>query len=465
MQNLEVGRPEGAPAAAPAECETNSGAESNPGGQKAAPADAVKRRGGAFRRGGTLPTAVCLTKAAIGAGILSMASHCADVGLLYQTIGLCAGAALTAASIALIAEASIDTQCWSYEDICEELFHPGMSLLTGFFNVCNCLGSGAGYLIVCGQVFQVLSGAGAEWRRRFILLMGIFVCAPLALARHVSFMRHLAALSVAALLLLVVTVAWHVAEHGPDETVSLESVWSGMEGATVFTYMNSLNNIVFAYNNQFNVPQLTGELTPEPTPRRMLAVGGIAVVASFSMYMGVSVFGLLAFGVGAHQRDTLVLDLRPERSRPLVAIALCAVLFSVLTCFQFHVYPIRQFAAYATRKVRGRTADDDKTDVAFMGRTLTRWLDVASALSSVAVMVLIAVAVTKLKVVLDFVGAFASAYISFVVPPLWVVQVRRRRDGFSWWTGEVACCGALLGLGIFFMIFGTYSAIQAALEG
>ena len=33
-----------------------------------------------------------------------------------------------------------------------------MSLLTGFVNVCNCLGAGAGYLIVCGQVFEVLSG-------------------------------------------------------------------------------------------------------------------------------------------------------------------------------------------------------------------------------------------------------------------------------------------------------------------
>ena len=37
-----------------------------------------------FRRGGVMPTAICLSKAAIGAGVLSVSAHSAEVGAFYQ---------------------------------------------------------------------------------------------------------------------------------------------------------------------------------------------------------------------------------------------------------------------------------------------------------------------------------------------------------------------------------------------
>lgn len=424
-------------------------------------AGAAERRG-TFRHGGTVPTALCLSKAAIGAGVLSMAAHSAEVGLLYQICGLAVGALLTLISIHMISRASIDTGCWSYEDICEDVFHPSMSFLTGAINVCNCLGSGAGYLIVCGQVFQVATGADEATRRIFVLLLGIFVCAPLALARHVSFMRHLAAVSVAFLLLLVVAVVWYLGMHGQDESVTPKTLWFGPGGATIFTYMNSLNNIVFAYNNQFNVPQLTGELTPQPTVRKMTVVSLTTVAVCFALFGSVSIFGVLAFGVGEGQRDSLVLDLAPARSSPLVLLSLVGVMFSVLTCFQFHVYPIRQFAGWAIRKARGRGPNDEKSDIVYFGLSLTRWLDIASALVSVAIIILIAVVISSLKTILDFIGAFAAAYISYVVPPLWVLQILRRQKAFAWCNVEVLCCLTMFSLGVFFFIFGTYSAVRGA---
>merc|ERR1712050_707605 len=275
--------------------------------------------------------------------------------------------------------------------------------------------------------------------------------------------RHLAAGSVAALMLLVVAVVWYLGENGMDVTVTPQSLWFGPGGSTVFTYMNAINNIVFAYNNQFNVPQLTGELTPKPTMGRMSVVALITTSLCFVLYGGVSLFGVLAFGVGENQQDSLVVDLAPARKNPLVLVTLFAVMFSVLTCFQFHVYPIRQFAAYAIRKARGRGAEDEKTDVQYCGRSLTRWLDIASALISVSLILLIAVVISSLKTILDFIGAFASAYISYVVPPLWVIQVLRRQKGFAWSNAEVLGCLALFSSGTFFFVFGTYSAIRDAL--
>jgi len=414
-----------------------------------------------FRKGGVLPTSICLSKAAIGAGVLSMASHSAEVGLVYQIVALGVGALLTLVSIRMIALASVETRCWSYEDICEELFSPWMSLLTGFVNVCNCLGSGAGYLIVCGQVFQVATNANERDRNIFVLLAGIFVCAPLALAKHVSFMRHLAAWSVAALLFLVVAVVYFWTENGVDETVTPQTLFFGPGGMTVFTYMNSINNIVFAYNNQFNVPQLTGELSPQPSVKSMSVVAMITVTLCFALFSAVSLFGVLAFGVGEHQGDSLVVDLAQDRKNPLVIVALLGVMFSVLTCFQFHIYPIRQFSTYTVRKLRARKAEEPDTE--YGGRTVTRWLDIATALASVAVVIVIALVVTSLKTLLDFIGAFASAWISYVVPPLWVIQLLRRKKDFIWCTAEPLGCLALFALGVFFFVFGTYSAIIEAL--
>ncbi|CAJ1432146.1 unnamed protein product [Effrenium voratum] len=419
-----------------------------------------------FRRGGILPTAICLSKAAIGAGVLSVAAHGAEVGAVYQFTCLILGGLLTLASIRMIANASVETGCWSYEDICDELFHPSMSIFTGFINVCNCLGSAAGYLIVCGQVFQVVFQADDQARKLFVVLVGVFVCGPLALARHVGFMRHLAAISVGALLLLVGSVVWYWGEHGIDESLDVESFLLPSSGATVFTYMNSINNMVFAYNNQFNVPQLTGELTPVPSVRNMTKVALLSTSLCFLLYGSVSIFGVLAFGVADNQKDTLILDLMPARKEWHVVVSLFAVMFSVLTCFQFHVYPIRQFSAYAVRKLRGLPAkaaeEEEEVSDGCGGRSLARWLDIACALGAVAVAILIAVVVTSLRTILDFIGAFASAYISYVVPPLWILALRRKGQTFSWRAPEILFSLALLSLGVFFFVFGTYSAIKGA---
>jgi hypothetical protein len=257
----------------------------------------------------------------------------------------------------------------------------------------------------------------------------------------------------------VIVVIWFYGENGPDESVTRENFFAGPGTATVFTYMNCVSSIIFGYCNAFNVPQLTGELQPVPTWPKMSKVSLLSTGLSFFLYTGVSIFGVLAFGVGGNQLDSLILDLYPVRSNLLVSVALLAVMFSVLTCFQFHVYPLRQFAAFAIRKIRGRGAEDENTDRVFCGRSLTRWFDMASALSAVLVTILIAVVFSTLRTIANFIGAFASAYICYVVPPLWAIQVRRRQPCFAWCSLEVLGCLAFFALGVFLMSFGTYSAM------
>lgn len=414
---------------------------------------------GLLRHGGTLPTAMCLTKAAIGAGVLSIAGHTADVGFGYTLACLVVGGFLTVLGIRMITEASISTHSWSFEDICDELFHPSMAIWTGFINVCNCLGAAAAYLIVCGQVFQVLANTNDSTRKIFVTLVGIFVCGPLALAPHVSWMRYLAMGSVAAICLLCVTVLVYLLEHGMDPSVDLETVWTGPGTASVLTYMNAINIVVFAYNNQFNVPQLTGELTPKPETLRMTVVALISSAICFVLYGLVSLFGVMAFGLAENQKDTLVLDLFPDRHKPLVLLTLLAVMFSVLTCFQFHIYPIRQFLAYCIRKSRGRGKNQEGSDTVYCGKSLTRLLDMACALAAVIVAVTIAVVIPELRTILDFIGAFAGAWVSYVIPPLFIIQIRRRAEGFSWSRPEIILCLMFFLFGVFLFVFGTYSAI------
>jgi len=416
--------------------------------------------GGVFRGGGTLPSALCLAKAAIGAGVLAMGVHAAEVGLAFTMAALSAGAGLTVVSVSLIAKACVSTNRWSFEDISDELLHPALALWTGFVNASSCLGSAAGYLIVCGQVFSVLTNCGDEDRRLFIVAIGACISAPMALAREVGFMRHLAALSFGAIMLLVVCIAVWPIEHGVDDSVTADGLLDGKGNATAFTYMNSVNNMIFAYNNQFNVPQVTGELTPQPGVRRMTNVALVATSLTFLMYASVSVVGLLAFGLD-DQKDTFVLDMARDTNNPLVFTTLLAVMFSVIVCFQFQIYPIRQFCAYNLRKLRGLAADEKEgSDRMIGGRSLTRWLDVCCALGAVALAVLIASVLTEITVLLEFIGAFSGAWNSYVIPPLWVIMLRRRAPGFSWCrSAEVVGCVALFALGACLFAFGTFSAL------
>lgn len=299
-----------------------------------------------------------------------------------------------------------------------------------------------------------------------MVLIGIFVCCPLALAQHVGFMRHLAALSVAALLFLVITVGCYLGANGVDSSVTTENFLVGPGVATIFTYMNSINNLVNAYNNQFNVPQLTGELTPNPSTRGMTQVSFLSTSISFLLYGSVSILGVLAFGIGQGQKDSLILDLMPARKEVHVIVSLVAVLFSVLISFQFHIFPIRQFLAYNVRKLRGRKVEE-KDESAMCGCTMTRWYDIIGALGSVVLAILLAVAITSLRAMLDFIGAFGASYISYVVPPLWILALRRKTYGsnFSWCTAEILFSMAVLALGLFLFVFGTYSAIIPLVRG
>jgi len=85
-----------------------------------------------------------------------------------------------------------------------------------------------------------------------------------------------------------------------------------------------------------------------------------------------------------------------------------------------------------------------------------------SAILSVLIILLIAVVITSVKTIVDFVGAFAAAYISYVIPPAWMLIILRKESNFSWTNTEVLLNLALFSLGCFFFCFGTYSAVSGA---
>jgi amino acid permease len=176
------------------------------------------------------------------------------------------------------------------------------------------------------------------------------------------------------------------------------------------------------------------------------------------LYAATCIVGVLAFGVGQQQPDSLVTALPEPTNHALDIVAFAGVMLSVLTCFQFHIFPIRQFIAYTIRKVRCRTADE-KDDIEYWGISLTRWFDIIAALSVVALIVLIAVVLTSITTILDFVGAFASSFIAFVAPALWILQLRRKqRLSGRWPKLELIVSLSVLLVGLFFVVFGTYSA-------
>lgn len=410
-----------------------------------------------MRHGGTLPSALMLSKAAIGSGVLTMAGHSAQVGFVFTGVGLVISGVLTVISIRMLGDVSIKVKKWSFEDVTEDLYHWSLAALTGFVNAVNCLGSASAYLIVCGQVAQALFQISETARKIVITCAALFIALPLALAPHVNFMRYLASASICALIFLVISVIYVLCRDGVHESVTSQEFFGGSgnddDKFTLGLYVNSLNNIVFAYNNQFNVPQIAGELNPQ-SMKRVTWMGVISTAMSFTLYMMVSCFGVLTFGT--EQKDTLVVDLAPERKNPVVCLALLAVAYSVLTCLEFHIYPIRQFLAYTIRKSRGM--DVDAEDVEWYGKPVARWLDIVCAVGSVLMALVVALALQRITKLIDIIGGFASGFISYVVPPLWIFAIRRREGNMTANPGEFALCVFIFVIGWFFVIYGTYSA-------
>merc|ERR1712048_427350 len=199
-----------------------------------------------------------------------------------------------------------------------------------------------------------------------------------------------------------------------------------------------------------------GELKPQGM-KRVRGMGYISSGLSFVLYWFVSLFGVVTFGM--KQKDSLVVDFQDYNRNPLVICALFAVGFSVLTCFEMHIYPIRQFLAYAIRKSRGLDVDDEGSDNQWRGISYTRLLDIGSAIFSVIVCILIAAKLTKIKDLTDLIGAFASRYIAFVVPPLCLMKIRHRQGGIFVRPFEGIICILMLLLGLFFVLYGTYDAV------
>jgi len=416
--------------------------------------------GGWMREGSVASTTLCLIKGAIGASILSMAAHAANVGLLFVIISLVIGALLTVISFRMLGEVSIHTRRWSFEDVSEELFHPTFAFMTGFINAGSCLGACCAYLIICGQVFEVLSGASERWRRLFVVLVGLCICLPLALSKDVNFLRYFSLLSNAALFFLVIAVIFIYAANGKDDSITAHSMWFAKDDMGLFAYMNCMNNIIFSYNTQMVIPKLTGEMRPMGLSH-LTSASVWSSVAVCIFYVVVSVFGVLAFGVDASQMETLLLNMAPYRRNALVIIALLSILVSIIVCFEFQIHPIRQFLSYALRKLRGLDADGESRDVRYGGVTLTRWLDLLCAVATVLFSIWIAIALNNLRVILNFMGAFAGAYISFIIPPVWVMRIRSREGKLVLHSFESLVCIVLCLIGAFFFVFGTYAACVA----
>eukprot|EP00425_Heterocapsa_triquetra_P007582 CAMPEP_0195157042 /NCGR_PEP_ID=MMETSP0448-20130528/184963_1 /TAXON_ID=66468 /ORGANISM="Heterocapsa triquestra, Strain CCMP 448" /LENGTH=494 /DNA_ID=CAMNT_0040195833 /DNA_START=62 /DNA_END=1546 /DNA_ORIENTATION=+ len=413
-----------------------------------------------FAKAATLLSAVTLSKAAIGSGTLELSTNCAQVGMASFFCGLMAAVVLTMLSSRLIVKVSIATGCWSFEDISDELLHPAMSHVTGFINFIACLGGGVGSIIISGQVFQVITNSSDATRRDFAIMLGTFICAPLALAKEVSCLRHLAACSHAALVLLIAVVVWLMLQNGLDESIEPEALMWGNGDVSIFSYMNAMGIIVFSFSVQSNLPQITGELTPEPTTGKMMEVCFISTMICFLVYASVTVVAILAFGVERDTGGSLVMDLGPAGGQWQVRLALVGILLGCIVSFQFTIYPMRQYCAYVVRRLRGRSANDEAADAIYCGRSLTRWLDLLSALLSVGLCILVAVAIPSLHVVLAFVGSFCDAYICYIVPPVWMLRLLRRQQGFTWCGTEVLACLALFTFGIVQLVFGTLSVFE-----
>lgn len=423
-----------------------------------------------FQQGGSIPSGLCLAKAAIGSGVLTMVTQCAEVGLAVMTVLLAAGVVLTVLSIRMIGEASIATRCGSFEDICDELLHPYISFFTGLANAVNGISVATTYLYLCGQAWATLSSQDGP-QHVAIIFCGIGICLPMSICRKVTVMRYVALVSLCGTLFLIISmlIIPSMQEHDPAsndgswEPLSFEEMWFHHNATSPVTYMTIVNAIIWSYNCQSVVPQLTAELESEAW-NSVNGMAWISTVICFVIYFTVSVVGVYAFGSGFPASDNLVLLFKPYAAHAIVQISLLAVMVSLMCCLEFQIFPVRQFFAWCIRKARRRSRGEELTDRVWCRVSCTRWFDILGAFLTVSTATFLATQLTDLSQLLSFVGGFCGTYICYVIPSIWLIALRKRDGEWSPKSLDGIVAIGLLTIGVVLFVLGTTASIVQALN-
>mmetsp|Transcript_12278 Transcript_12278/g.26484 ORF Transcript_12278/g.26484 Transcript_12278/m.26484 type:complete len:530 (+) Transcript_12278:141-1730(+) len=438
-----------------------------------------------------------LTKAVLGAGMMTLPKACAILGSWLGTLVLCMVATLTWASISRglvhpASGASTDKHGRtthgsdaddSEESGSEKRYASSYSCLirsnfgdhaTKVFNIliiANALGFAVMYMDICADVLlgsdtapgilpDALAAFGASpalaswvlYRPLFLAVFMGLIVTPLCLRRDISSLSPLNVLGLASLLALGLSAVWLAAAAWAQGQGHLPPAWpsswpsssaapgTGSAAAGLISVLCTLPAVMAADGCHMNVFPMASMLKPY-TRRAMDQVVAITMTIITLYYLLIAFSAYAAFGEGLE--EDVLKNLNAPAMTPLIgALQAQLVAYGVRVGY---VISLLGSAAINTFPLRDTLADLLTRDAATKAMVLDTYFP-HMTLGALLVAYLVAVMLPSIWTVIGLVGGISLTGVSFIFPALLMLRTDKST---GWQRAGICLCAAIL------MVIGT----------
>nr|XP_047143473.1 putative sodium-coupled neutral amino acid transporter 10 isoform X2 [Hydra vulgaris] len=182
----------------------------------------------------------------------------------------------------------------SYESIAFHLFGPIGKFATEFCTIGLVLGILISYQIVIGDlapsvVYNLVGIQNSPKLRAILMVISNFAMLPLCMMKQVSSLSAFNFVTVAFYILFMFIIFWYALSN-----MLLNSFWDKVDLWNSYAIFRCLPMIAMAFSCQTQVLMILSAL-PDPTMKAMVDVINSAINLSATLYIGVGLFGYLAF--------------------------------------------------------------------------------------------------------------------------------------------------------------------------
>ena len=372
-----------------------------------------------------------LAKGTLGAGILALPQKAMYGGIPVFLVLLLIGGYFTARSIEMIGKGCKYTNKYVFEEVTEALLGKSMAIALGISMLLNCYGASIVYVIAIRGAFtslltQVQQSTGTDWPVYATIILGGAILVPLSVVERLNSLRILSLAGVVGVFFTVASVIYGLGYEGVAADLSAAPASSTF--STIMTptggfveIMGVVSTVTFAFCNQFNVPQVYGELNDKQagTVRK---IAFVSTVLPSVLYIITAITGYLCAGLAT--QDNIFLNFEPliQAGKVMVYFGILAVVLSVAMCHLLNNFPMRLSVVFF--------APEHWAD--------SKWVRYGVPLFTALSTIAIAILYQNLSVVLGLVGALTGSVICYIVPALFSIRVEELELAASQLPGQPA---------------------------
>ena len=370
---------------------------------------------GYFKPGSASVCIMTLAKGTLGAGVLALSKKAMFTGIPFFLVLLCLGGYFTAKSIPMITKGADKTGKYGFEEITDSLFGRTTAIVLGVSMLLNCYGASIVYVIAIKDSLgallnQVYLSTGNDWPLYATLIIGGLILIPLSIVEKLNSLRILSMAGVVGVFFTVASVVYALCLLGvsPDlETDSSSTANTLLVPQGDFVdVMTVICAITFAFCNQYNVPQLYGEMTVK-TASSIRYVAIVSTLMAMVLYVVTGICGYLCYGLSIE--GDILANFTPliESGSVLIYIGVIAVTWSVTMCHLLNNFPMRLSVLFFLPSQ-------------FENNRAIKWgVPLFTAVSTIAIALLF----PYLNVVLGLVGSLTGSIICYIVPGMISLRV------------------------------------------